>query len=197
MSANMRLFVLIGAPMVLLVITLALVPYRIDEHFINRRTGVETFYATYMLLHRSEDRTRDLYNLQQYGELTAPDEWLLISKKVYLFPWSRSASLGHWLSEEHLNNWHLKMTITYAFVTPAGFQAIEKTLTTEAYSMLLAQRLLLWNALQVTESIDHINQQLDDENDQLFPGVRDRITKKNTITTIKVIKKFDENKEVK
>lgn len=109
MSRRVRLLVLLVSVLLLIAVTIAAVPYRIDEEYVNRRTGDISRITVIALVSRSEPSIRQDDDLAAYGTLTAPDEWLLVGKTVYPFPWSRVSMPNHWRAESNVDHWSLKM----------------------------------------------------------------------------------------
>ena len=93
-----------------------------------------------------------------------------MSKSVYPFPWSHASMPSHWRSEHFHNHLRLRMFLVRAFCEPADFQGTKAILTKEQLSELMEKRLELWNSLTVDGRLDAVVQELDDENDRLFPG---------------------------
>ena len=121
-------------------------------------------------------------DLTMYGELTAPDEWLLVAKRIYPFPWSRVSMPNHWRAESHLDHWSLKMMPRVLFGMAKDCRALanEPRMTDEQFSALMVKRLELWNSLTVDGKLHELERKMREENEQLFPGaVKVKI---NTVT---------------
>lgn len=184
MSRRIRLLVLLAPVLLLIAVTFAAVPYRIEEVFVNRKTGDTSRITVIVLVSRSEPIIIPGEDLAAYGALTAPDEWLLVGKTVYPFPWSRKPMPNHWQAESHLNHWSLKMMKQVLFVMAKDCRPLadEPRMTDQQFAELMAKRLEIWNSLTVDENLQVLDQQIREENERLFPGaVKKKI---NTVTVI-------------
>ena len=170
MSASVRLAVFIAASLMLLMVTVVLVPYRIDECYINRKTGEISTITSICLISRTETSSFSYVDLATFGKLSAPNERLLMTKSVYPFPWSHASMPSHWRSEHLDNHFQLKMFLIRAFYEPADFQRAKAILTKEQLSARMAKRLMLWNSHTVDGRLEAVVGALDAENDRLFPG---------------------------
>jgi hypothetical protein len=181
MSSRIRMVVLVVTFLLLVVTTIAVVPYRIDEKFINRRTGEISRVTVICLFDRSEPLIHAEDDLSAYGQLLAPSEWLLISKIVYPFPWSRSSMPNHWRAEFHAEHHALELLRRWSFMSAKQCNEIDKAMTEEQLATLIAKRLEQWNTLQVDRGLEKIAQEIQRENERMFPKAT-----KGTICTVTV-----------
>ncbi len=172
MSRRIRLMVLLIPALLLMVVTIAAVPYRIEEEYVNRRTGAISRVTVIALVSRSEPSIRQEEDLGVYGTLTARNEWLLVGKHIYPFPWSRVSMPNHWRAESHPNHWSLKMMarVLFGMAKDCRPLANEPRMTDEQFSALMGKRLDVWNTLTVDDNLQELDWQIRAENERLFPG---------------------------
>lgn len=186
MTRRIRLLVLLAPVLLLIAVTIAAVPYRIEEEYVNRKTGNTSRITVIALVSRSEPSIMPGEDLAEYGALTAPDEWLLVGKMVYPFPWSRKSMPKHWRAESHLNHWSLKMMkrVLFGMAKDCRPLADEPRMTDEQFAELMAKRLEIWNSLAVDDNLQVLDQQIREENERLFPGAVKGTRCVVTVTTV-------------
>jgi hypothetical protein len=185
MSRRTRLVVLLASSLLLVIAIIVVVPYRIEEEHINRRTGDISRVTVIALISRSEPDVRSQDDLSELGALTAPDEWLLVSKHVYPFPWSHVSMSGHWLAESRLEHWCLKVIRHAAFRGARECRPLANLpiMSDQEFSALMTRRLALWNSLTIDRTLESVQNAILLENERLFPGSVKGVVDTVTITT--------------
>lgn len=169
MSSRTRMVVLVATFLLLMVVTIAAVPYRIEEEYINRRTGEISRVTVICLFDRSEPTIRAEVDLSAFGQLMAPSELLLIKKTVYPFPWSRTSMPSHWSAEFHAEHQALDLFRRWSFQSIQQCNEIDKSMTEEQLANLISKRLEQWNALRVDGALENAALEIQRENERMFP----------------------------
>ncbi len=172
MPRRLRLVIMLVVTCCLVAAIIATVPFRIEEEYINRKTGELSSMKVLCLVSRSDSSVRPVENIAKYGSLTAPDEQLLISRRVYPFPWSRTEMREHWYTHTDLNHYALKLLFIFSFSMPKACRPLadKPQMSDERFGALMQERLEKWNTISIDDKLESVAEDIRKENEKLFPG---------------------------